>query len=54
MRAQALDIALIPGTATCCAFLDITTHDDGEMVTVRISSDDPAAAPVIALFAGKT
>ncbi len=38
--------------ATCCAFLDIVVSEDERHVHVTITSDDPAAAPVIGLLCG--
>jgi len=38
--------------ATCCAFLDIVVSEDERHVRVTITSDDPAAAPVIGLLCG--
>ncbi len=44
---------LVAREQSCCAFLDITTTVDGESIAVRIASDDPDAAPIVAMFAGK-
>jgi hypothetical protein len=38
--------------ATCCAFLDIVTTVDGDIVRVEITSENPDALPIIELLAG--
>ena len=38
--------------AACCAFLAIETHREADLVRVEISSEDPAAAPIIEALAG--
>lgn len=38
--------------AACCGFLSITTHRGSDSVRMEITSDNPDAAPIIALLAG--
>ncbi len=38
--------------AACCAFLTIETHRAGELIRVEITSEDPAARPVIEVLTG--
>ena len=36
----------------CCGFLSITTSRSGEELRLEVTSEDPEAAPVIALLTG--
>ena len=47
-------VDLVDRERQCCAFLDIETRTDGDLVTLEISSQNPDALPVIEIFAGIT
>ena len=43
---------LAAGEALCCSFLSLTTSRRSETVLLEITSNDPAAKPVIDVLAG--